>query len=100
MHPAIWTKMGRSSAENHQLQKASALKQIVRTALVKQGKSETAVDTQLFARTRDYSVVYDSMKLARYEGGKERVDWKKLTELTHLSQAQILENLVALDEQP
>eukprot|EP00971_Amphidinium_carterae_P070676 1397584-Amphidinium_carterae.1 len=75
---------GRSSAENHQLQKARALKQIVRSALVKQGK--------------DYSVVYESMKLARYEGGKESVDWKKLTELTHLSQAQILENLAALDE--
>eukprot|EP00971_Amphidinium_carterae_P175599 3480571-Amphidinium_carterae.5 len=96
----VWFKNGRSQQQEKDLAKANFFKNLIQETLAKSNRALSSSDMNIQVRARDAAVIVNSSKVARYEGGKERVDYSALTRLTGLSKEALLERLIQLDEQP
>eukprot|EP00971_Amphidinium_carterae_P161287 3198127-Amphidinium_carterae.2 len=90
-YPSVWSKFGRSQSEERNLTKARHL-----MSLLKKQKPELEVAI----RSKDMLVMSGDKRLARFSDGRERWNWENISSLTGLTEEQILQGMVHLDEVP
>jgi len=97
--PHVWGKLGRTRQEEHEHTKAIQFKQLLRNQ-IKEKEITDVNEDELGIKSKDSCVLWKQERLARFQNGVERYNWKVLQDTFQLTKQQVLDGMVALDEQP
>eukprot|EP00971_Amphidinium_carterae_P351023 6491863-Amphidinium_carterae.2 len=97
-YPHAWAKLGRSKQEEHEHTKVVQFKKFLQLH-VGQNCHDISTD-DITMRAKDATVLWKQEKIARFQNGLERYNWKVLEVSFKLTKQAILDGMIALDEQP